>query len=281
MTQPLAKGDVLRRFLDRIERDLAAEPLKIDPGEHRTLLARLLAVAGSGTHYELLGVAPHADEAEVHDAFRGTARTVHPLHAEGLGLGAREGVLQLLFERATEAYLVLSDPHRRDEYDRVISGEVGPARDPAERAAESGRVARELHDRARDLMAREDYHFAVELLRQAVRLDPRSFVSWVLLGRAQKANPKWLHMASDSLRQAVRLEPESIEARLLLAEVEIARGDDQRAEALLREVLEHQPGQEDAVDRLEEIEAKRRDQRERAGKEGGRRRWKLFSGGDR
>lgn len=283
MTEPLAKGEVLRRFLDRIGRDLASEPLEIDAGEHRALLARLLAAAGSGTHYELLGLPSGADESEVYDAFRRVARTVHPVHAESLEMGARAGVLHLLFERATEAYLVLSDPYRRDEYDRVVSGEVGPVRDPAERAAESLRVARELHDRARELMARDDYHFAVELLRQAVRLDPRAVSSWTLLGRAQKANPKWLHMASDSLRQALRLEPESIEARLLLAEVELARGDDQRAEGLLREVLERQPAQVDAVDRLEEIEARRRDQRdqrERTGEAGGRRRWKLFSGRD-
>lgn len=257
MSTPLASGDVLGRFLDRIGRELADEPLRADPEEHRRRLAELLAVVGSATHYELLEIDPKAGEAEVHAAFRKLGRRVHPRHAEAIGLGDRPGVLELLFERATEAYLVLSDPHRRQEYDRLIAADAHGPRDPGERAEEAREVARDLHDRALALIEREEYHFAVELLKQAVRMDPGAAPFWALLGRAQRANPSWLHMAADSLRRALQLQPESIEHRLALAEVEAARGDAAQAQRYLRDVLDREPGHPTAVAALEALDAKK------------------------
>lgn len=260
MPEPLASGEVLRRFLDRIERDLAGEPLEMDPQEHRRRLAELLAVCGSGSHYEVLGVGRSAGEAEVHTAFRRIARSTHPLHAAALGMEEQLGVFQILFERATEAYLVLSDTRRRDGYDRLSAADAHWARNDEERGAEARRMAADLHEQARELIERDDYHFAVELLRQAVRLDPSAAESWALLGFAQKANPQWLHMASDSLRRAVQLEPESIDHRLALAEIETARGEHALAERVLRQVLDRHPDHPRAAALLEEaVEARERE----------------------
>lgn len=253
MPEPLATGDVLRRFLDRIERDLAGEPLTIDPQEHRRRLAELLAVCGSGSHYDVLGVGRTAGEAEVHAAFRRIGRSAHPLHAATLGMEEQLGVFHILFERATEAYLVLSDTRRRDGYDRLSAADAHWDRGDEERGVEARRMAAELHEQARELIERDDYHFAIELLRQAVRLDPSAAASWALLGSAQKANPRWLHMASDSLRRAVQIEPESVDHRLALAEVEAARGEHDLAERALRQVLDRHPDHPEAAAALEEV----------------------------
>ena len=247
----------MRRFQDRIGRDLAREPLEMDADDHRRRLAELVAACAAGSYYELLEVDPGAGDAAIHEGFRRLARVVHPSHAERVGLEQRIGVLQVLFERATEAYLTLSDPHRRDAYDRLIVDEPGPRRRSPERAEEARRVARDLRERARELVANDDYHFAVELMRQAVLLAPDDAGSWALLGRAQRANPKWLHMAADSLRRALQLEPESVDHRVALARVEADRGEGERAGYLLREALERHPGHPDAVDALEALEARR------------------------
>lgn len=268
MPEPLATGDVLRRFLDRIERDLDGEPLAIDPQEHREDLAALLALCGSGNHYALLGVGRAAGEAEIHAAYRRVARRTHPLHAERLGMVAQLGVFRILFERATEAYLVLSDARRRDGYDRLSAADAHWARGDEERRAEERAMAADLHRRASELLEEDEYHFAIELLRQAVRLDPSAAASWALLGIAQKANPKWLHMAADSLRRAVQIEPDSIDHRLALAEVEAARGEHGLAERVLRQVLDRDADHPAATAALEEILEARAREAESEGRRG-------------
>lgn len=256
MSERVATGETLRRFLHRVGRDLGHEPLELDPDAHRRRLAELLARAGAATHYELLGLATDADEPEAHAAYRRLARLVHPSHAAAVGLDGQEGVLEVLFERATEAYLVLSDPHRRIAYDRLMSVERRRRTDPERRAEEIQRLSGELYEQARRLMERDEHHFAVEVLRQAVRLDPTGAEAWALLGRAQRENPKWLHMAGDSLRRASRLRPDSAEYRFLLAEVEELQGNLEEAERRYREVLERMPGHPattEALARLKEV----------------------------
>lgn len=257
MRDRLATGDTLRRFLDRVFRDLQREPLEIDPDEHRRRLAGLLAGAGAATHYEVLELSTDAEEGAVHSAYRALARWVHPCHAEAVGLDGREGVLAVLFERATEAYLVLSDPERRRAYDRLLEVDRRRPTDPEARAEEVRRVAGELREKARDLVERDEPHFAVELLRQAVRLDPAGADTWALLGRAQRQNPRWLHMARDSLRRALRLRPDSVEYRLLLGEVEELRVEREEAERLYRQVLERSPGHPAATEALERLKRTR------------------------
>lgn len=253
MRERYATGETLRRFLDRVFRDLQQEPLAVDPDEHRRRLAELLARAGAATHYEVLELSTDAAEGAVHPAYRALARWVHPCHAAAVGLDDREGVLEVLFERATEAYLVLSDPDRRRAYDRLVEVDRRRPADPEARAEEVRRVAGELQEKARDLMERDEPHFAVELLRQAVRLDPAGADTWALLGRAQRQNPRWLHMAGDSLRRALRLQPDSVEYRLLLAEVEELQGLGEEAERRYRQVLERTPDHPAATEALERL----------------------------
>ena len=62
-------------------------------------------------YYEILGVSRGADEAEIKKAFRGLARRLHPD-------GSEEPDAEARFKEVVEAYEVLSDPERRQLYDR-------------------------------------------------------------------------------------------------------------------------------------------------------------------
>ena len=66
----------------------------------------------SATLYEILDVAPDADAEELRAAFRRLSKKVHP----------DAGGSDVLFGRVKDAYDVLSDPARRAEYDRSLSG---------------------------------------------------------------------------------------------------------------------------------------------------------------
>src|SRR6185369_6686467 len=108
----------LRLFSDRIAASLAQRPVYLAVPVHRERVAELLRQVGEASFYDLLGVDPAAPALKVHEGYERTARLVHAAHAERLGLAGREGVLEVLFERVTEAYLTLSNPDRRKRYDR-------------------------------------------------------------------------------------------------------------------------------------------------------------------
>jgi hypothetical protein len=191
--------DEYRLFSERIARGLAERPLTVQPREHRERVAELLRQLGEGTFYHLLGIDPASGAREVHEAYDEVARLVHPSHALRVGLAGRDGVLKLLFERATLGYLTLSELERRKEYDR----EVGPARWTALRTSVASREeeARRCLVQARTLAESEDFHNAIELVRQSVRMVP-SAEAYGLLGLLLAKNPQWLGEALDALERA-------------------------------------------------------------------------------
>lgn len=194
----------LRLFSARIEKHLAEFPVLLEKQEHLEKVADLLKKVGGSSLYDILGVETVASWQDIHEAYRTVASRVHPCQAYRLGMVGREGVFDLLFERVTEAYLVLSQPDRRKQYDQDNRSSAMTALSPEARVAEAKAVARRHFDRAVWLAEADDLYFAIELLRQAVRLDRRpEYLS--LLGRLEAKNPKWLHHAIDHLQQALDL----------------------------------------------------------------------------
>src|SRR4029078_3781106 len=115
------------------------------------------------------------------------ARRIHPSLHEWVDLP--EPVLRLLFEHAAHAYLVLSDPLRRKEYDREHATPPQPELRSEEELAEVRReLARRAFKRAQSLMRSEQSHYVVELLREPVLWDPRP-ESLVLVGEAPAEEP--------------------------------------------------------------------------------------------
>jgi len=76
----------------------------------------------AGDYYEILGVGRDADETEIKRAYRKLAMQYHPDRNDG-DKGAEEH-----FKEVTEAYEVLRDPGKREQYDRF--GRAGPSAGP-------------------------------------------------------------------------------------------------------------------------------------------------------
>jgi curved DNA-binding protein CbpA len=195
----------LALFSERIARSLAERPLGLGAEEHRERVAAMLREVGGATFYQLLSLGPTASPEKVHEGYERMGRLVHPSHAPSLGLEGREGVLEVLFERATAAYVTLSHPGKRRDYDR----EIGPAGWPEtatgkSRAEENRDRARGYFNRATAFAAKDDFHFAIELLREAVRIDPQAKY-FVLLGDLQTRNQNWLRHAVESYARALEI----------------------------------------------------------------------------
>ena len=165
---------------------------------HREWVASLLRRMGEATLYDLLEIDPASPLLKVHDGYERVARLVHPENAKRLDLMGREGVLEVLFERVTAAYLTLSDPDGRKLYDR----EQPVRRQPEAPAVSRADEAQRLYDKARALAAAEQFHAAIELLREAVRTTPKADYL-ALLGLLQTKNPHWLRYAEEHLRRAI------------------------------------------------------------------------------
>ena len=252
-TRELVSPALYERFRERIAADLEDRPLELPAGEHRQALARMLETVGGATAYEVLGLSVGAGTEAVYPAYAELARLTHPQHAARLELP--EDVLRLLFEQATRAYLVLSDPERRKAYDREHRGEeAGRPRSEEELAAARREMAQKSFHRAQALMRSQQYHYVVELLRDAARWDPRPEVL-ALLGDAQSRNPNWRGEAIENLRQAVAAAPREVAYRLRLAQVleEAGRGAQARVE--YEGVLARFPEHPEALTALERLRA--------------------------
>jgi hypothetical protein len=192
-------------FSERIGRSLAERPLEIDVAEHGERVAVLVREVGGASFYQLLAVGATSSPEKVHEGYERVARLVHPSHAPQLGLEGREGVLEMLFERATAAYVTLSHPGRRRDYDRELGPDAWPESATARSRADENRArARGYFARASAYLAKEEFHFAVELLREAVRIDPQAKY-YALLGDVQSRNQNWLRHAAESYARALEI----------------------------------------------------------------------------
>jgi len=193
-------------FTERLGRRLTEAGVGLDSAAHRVRVADLLRILGDATCYQLLGLSPAAALVEIHDAYDRVGRLVHPRNAAALGLAGREGVLEVLFEGITDAYLTLSSPERRKSYDRELGHHLwSEGLNTVDRKDEMRRVARRYYERALDRADAQDFFVAIELLSQAVQLDSRGEYH-ALLGRLQAKNPRWLRSAAENLRRAIELE---------------------------------------------------------------------------
>lgn len=67
-------------------------------------------------HYEILGVGPAVSDDDLKKAYRALAKKYHP------DLNPGDSIAEKKFKEINEAYSILSDPQKRQEYDQELSG---------------------------------------------------------------------------------------------------------------------------------------------------------------
>ena len=253
----LVPKETLHSLLIRIRENLAEVPIGVDIEQHRNEVVGMIAESGGSTHYELLGIEVDTPPDEVIAPYRQLARLVHPDHSTNLNLQGGEVALRLLFERATLAYLILSDVDRRKEYDleQDLGGSV-EIRSEEEIAESRKSIARKSFKEARRQLAHEDFHYAHEYSQIAVKNDPQPEY-WALLGEVQSHNPKWLGNAAASLLKAVELKPKEPIFLYQLATIYEKQGNEQAATKAFEGVLEVMSNHPGAIEGLERLGARR------------------------
>ena len=243
---------VLEQFSARVAESLETDPLDLEPETHRARLADLLSRLGKMNFYQLLDIEPRAGEEEVFAAYSQLARIVHPSHAARLGLEGKEVAARVMFEKATEAYLTLSDPLRRASYNTMAGVHVQVAVDQEQRDEEKRAIAQQNYRRAASCLSQMDFSLAVDLLKEAARMDPRPEY-FARLGLAQSKNPNWHRHAVESYHRAVELDPEDAGVRAAFGTLleEMERPDEAREQ--YQEALNLMPDQVDALAGLDRL----------------------------
>ena len=226
------------------------EHVDLDPEKKREIL-RLEEGLDRMNHFEVLGLPPGASPAEVKQSYYEASLKYHPDRYYQKKLGSFGPRIERIFKRLTEANVVLTDPQKRREYERVHPelfrlpkpmpepDEYRPA-DPIRAAERRKRLSKhpylskhagigQLVERARKHRSEGEYDQALEELKVASRTDPgdrdlhqlleetqaqqSSERSAVEIKRAESAEEKGdLDLAAGSYRAAADLDPKNASA---------------------------------------------------------------------
>jgi curved DNA-binding protein CbpA len=180
-------------------------------------------------YYELLGVSPSASAAEVRKAYARLAREKHP---DRFTDPAEKERAQKLFQDITHAFNTLTNPERREEYDRD-RGKPQPTT-PEE-------IAADAFERGQAALADGQVQDAVTLLQTAVHHAPERSAYHAALGHALGRFPAHAREAVQALEKATQLDPRNASAFAELAVLLARQGLRLRAQKALEAALRIAP----------------------------------------
>jgi hypothetical protein len=246
-------------------------PAKPDPAdlERRREVLEFFQSLPLRNHFEVLGVRPGCEDAEVKRAYAALARKYHPDTSGRPGLEDLHDVLEAVFIRVAEAWEVLGNARSRASYEARFppsafrAGAAGggatlPAAPAARPAAappepEPYVASDETLFQAQLLLTQARYWDAIQMLETrlpAMQPAKQQRRARILLARAYAKNPNWLRKAEDALQQVVREDPTSADAHYELGLLYKASGMIARAQASFRRVLELRPEHREAAAEL-------------------------------
>jgi tetratricopeptide (TPR) repeat protein len=229
-------------------------------------------------HFEVLGIEPGCDDAEVRRAYVSLAKRYHPDARRDPLLEDMHDILEAIFIRVGEAWEVLGESKSRASYEArsgivrrprpsppaaappatatstasaAASDVATPAPPPPSAPAERREYVppEEILYRARLLLAQARYWDAIQVLESALPgMEPRSqqHRGRLLLARAYSKNPNWLRRAEETLHDLMREDPTNADAHYELGLVYKAGGFVARAQGMFRRAVELRPGHKGA-----------------------------------
>jgi serine/threonine protein kinase len=233
------------------------------PGITAAEIREVLERARARSHFEVLGLARTATDAEIRAAGQRFTRRFHPDAPVAPDAATLRREMEVVFIRVAEAYEVLRDPGRRARHQSMLgtlpsappTARPTPPSGPEARTTPSGvpaapdpdrdlRLAGRVVEEARALLAQDRNWDAIRKLEDALPLAPGTKVSQslrVLLAHATGKNPKWQKRAEEILLSVIQENPNAPDAHLELGALYKRAGLKVRAAAQFRAVLQLRP----------------------------------------
>jgi curved DNA-binding protein CbpA len=224
--------------------------------EIRKALEAALPLARESDLFSRLGLPRGASPEEVKAAYLQLVKQFHPDRFGAPGLADLQGGLREVLSALNEAYGVLSDRVRRNEY--LARSSTG-GRAPTEAAAAAARADFQKADAARRT---GDHARARLFLEAAVRNDRRPDLLVALAVETLKSGkPADREKARRHLEEAMK-DPVCAEAFLEAGKMARDDADPDRAEKLFRAALRAAPRNEEAAHELRQVQGRRQSRAE-------------------
>lgn len=207
--------------------------------------------SGTMSYYEILGVDQQATGDEIKKAFVALTHQFHPdkHHAKDSDdLGKK---LNVIFSSITEAYSTLSQPAKRQQYDRDLveqASRAATANLTKEQRAEI--LCADGHEK----MQERQYEEAERLFSQAIYLDGSNPVYHYSLARVYIENRQFTEGAR-ILEKAIKLNPMNAHYHAALGHAFIEIGLPKRARGCFERSLRIQPDNKSALEGLKKAAA--------------------------
>jgi curved DNA-binding protein CbpA len=199
-------------------------------------------------YYNVLGLSPHATETEIKNAYRRLAKQFHPDKSFS---ASRPILSNEQFDEINEAYHVLSDKKRKEDYDHVRSDKTQTLQDPAD--TQSIQAENSFRNGLQALKEGNPRR-AVSFLEWAVKYNPNKPAYHSKLGLALALSGEDLEKARESCERAIEMEIYNAAHYVDLAEVYYQAGLTEEACAKLKEALKWNPQSKLAAERLKAIQ---------------------------
>jgi len=246
------------------------EPKKAKPkpkadSERRRAVLELIETSADMNHFELLGAAVDADDAEIQKAYIERARRFHPDRASGDIADLRSQMADL-FARISVAHQTLKDPTARAEYASKVKatpeGSSPPEEDDEDQMVQDLLDAETAFQKAKIILKMNQVDEAEQLARQAAEANKEHGEYAALLAWIEgKKRPRDANVDDliDRLKSAAKLAPKSEDAHFYLAETLRRAGRNREALKSYEEVHELNRHNVDAL-RMVRILRKQKDQ---------------------
>jgi len=201
-------------------------------------------------YYNILGVSPLATDTEIKNAYRRLAKECHPDKSFSAG---HPILTNAQFDELNEAYHVLSDRKRRQDYDRIRSDKTGTLAE-----TQDAKVLQAENSFRNGLKAlkEENPRQAVSFLEWAVKYNPNKPIYRSKLGLAMAMAGEDMEKARASCERAIEMEMFNAAHYVDLAEVYLLAGLTEKAREKYKEALKWDPRNRTAAERLKELAPK-------------------------
>jgi tetratricopeptide (TPR) repeat protein len=207
---------------------------------------KLIELTGKGTYYQLLGVTSECSRGEVKRRYYELARKFHPdRHSGG---GEFIGHLKELMSVTTEAYRTIENEQRRAAYDKSLA-DCG-AFDMRRQKSKSEESLQEWLKRANECLRAGNFVGSIGSLRKCTDAAPDNASYHAMLARSLGSLPQYHNEAIEHFQRAIDLDPWKEAVYLQFADLLETMQLASRASAVYARLLEINPMQDKARERL-------------------------------
>jgi curved DNA-binding protein CbpA len=231
--------------------------------EIRALIAEKAKVLEKRDHFALLGVGPDASKSDIAKAYVELAKVLHPDRLNKRGLKDVLAEAAPVFAALSEAQSVLTDPKRREDYQRQhpmagATTEEIQARVASQSTQELMRqgagdlgippkeAAKIFFHKGMTLMKKGAFGEAEAMLQKALDGDEENFryslqLGWAIFQNTSRPDGKRLAQARVYLEKAVAGDPDNPEGQYYMARLWRESGDNEKCRQHLEKAIAKRP----------------------------------------